>query len=268
MTDKPVAEEKVVETETTQADSPPVKEEVTAPETVAEVSDDQGTATKDTDELPEDSVEQRRAFQEQRLEIKRLKEEKGARSKGESAFNAFRQQTPPGQIRPVNIQDFTDPITGETNLAEYNQAVNDTLEQTRQMASYQANTTAQELIDENNARTKHPDVMNNKDLEQEVADRWLAAKMRGENPLVSDIAARVAKRESKTVSKAEKIGAEKILNEVSEKEQAGLNAEGQTSAPGKRASSQEELESLRVKTRHSDDDAITARVSQIPWVNK
>ncbi len=264
-----VAAEKVVETETTQTNSPQVKEETTTPQTTSETSGDQGVAVENTDEFPTDVEEQRRAFQEQRQEIKRLKEEKEARTKGESAFNAFRAQTPPvSQISPVNIEDYTDPITGQVNTAAYNFAVNNAIAQGNQMASFQAKQTAQELIDENNARSKYPEVMNNAESEREVADLWLAAKLRGENPSVSDIAARIAKRDGKTISKAEKIGAEKILNEVSEKEQAGLNAEGQTSALGRQATSQEELNNLRVQTRFGKADAIAARVSKIPWANK
>lgn len=266
--DKTKAEEKVVETDTTQTTPPVVEEAPTEPQTTPEAPVDQSAAVEKTDDFPEDAAEQRRAFQEQRLEIKRLKTEKEARSKGESAFNAFRQQVPPSPVNPVNIQDYTDPVTGETNLGAYNQAVNGAIAKTQEVASFQAKQTAEDLIDENNARTKFPEVMDNSETEREVADLWLAAKLRGENPLVSEIASRIAKREGKTASKAEKIGAEKILTEVSEKEQASLSAVGQTSAPTRQVASQEELESQRVQTRYGNDEAITARVSKIPWANK
>ncbi len=56
-----------------------------------------------------------------------------------------------------------------------------------------------------------------------------------------------------------------------QKEQAALQASAQNSAPAKRASSQEELDSLRTATRFggsSADEAIAARMRSIPWANK
>ena len=64
--------------------------------------------------------------------------------------------------------------------------------------------------------------------------------MRGENPTVSEIAGRVAKRFGTAVSKAEKIGAEKILEEVYPKEQAALAAQGGTSTSNRNQISNEE----------------------------
>lgn len=275
MTDqKSVAvEEKVVETETAQTSSPQVEEPTTEVQTTLDESVDQGSSLESPEDTPVGSenwtAEQRRAFQEQRQEIKRLKEQVAEREKSESAFNAFRPQTPPvSQSGQIRVEDFTDPVTGETNWSAYNHAVNQAIVGANQNAAFVAQQTTQELIDENNARTKYPELFTDKETEQEIADMWFAAKMRGENPSIVQIAGRVAKRYGKAVSKAEKIGAEKALTEVSEKEKAGLSASGQTAEVGQKVSSEEELADLSYKTRRGDDSAIAARISKIPWANK
>jgi len=264
------AEEKEVEVETTQVPSPDTKDSTTGDQTTAKESGDQGSVAEDESDLPVDEMERRRAFQEQRQEIKRLREEVAARGPRESAFNAFRAQTPPvGQTVAPRIENYTNPVTGETDYAAYNQAVNQVItQQASQNAAYIAQQTTKELLDENNARQKHPELFADQETEQEIADRWLAAKMRGENPSISEIADRVAKRFKRAISSAEKVGAEKILTEVSEKEKAGLSASSQTAQPARQQASQEDLERLQTQTRRGDDDAIAARISRIPWANK
>jgi hypothetical protein len=267
------AEESVVETETTQVDSPTTEAPTTGGQTTQGVVVDQDTSLESPDESPAGSenwtAEQRRAFQEQRQEIKRLKEQVVVRERSESAFNAFRPQTPPiSQPNVVRVENYTDQVTGETNWSAYNQAVAQRDQQVISQAQYVAQQTVAEALDENNARTKFPEVMNDREAEQEVADRWFAAKMRGENPSIADIAARVAKRDSKTISKAEKIGAEKAFNEISEKEKAGLSATGQTSEPARQVASSEEQADLSFKTQRGNYDAVTSRISKIPWANK
>lgn len=267
------AEEKVVENVTTQTDSPKVEEPTTEVQTTTVEGVDQVSTSESTDDSPAGSenwtAEQRRAFQEMRLENKRLKEQVQATTKKESAFNVFRPQTPPvSQPAQVRVEDYQDQLTGETNWTAYNQAVNTAIANASKQAEFVAQQTAQDIVDENNARTKYPELFNDQETEQEIADRWFAAKMRGENPSITQIAERVAKRYSRAVSKAEKIGAEKAFNELSEKEQAGLSASGQTSEPARQEASQEDIERLRVRSRGGDDDAITARISKIPYANK
>ncbi|MCK9371327.1 hypothetical protein M0R04_15545 [Candidatus Dojkabacteria bacterium] len=269
MNDNNKAEEQVVETETTQVESPTTEAPITGEQTEIKESDDQGSVVEESDDVPEGNEETRRAFQEMRQELKQLKEEKQNRTKGESAFSAFRQQTPPaGDAQTVNIMDFQDPLTGETNWQAYNQQVNNALGQVRQSATYEAKEAIKEELDEQKARDRFPELFANSDDEQEIADKWLAAKVRGENPSIFDIAERYSKRVGKAVSKAEKIGAEKILNEVNEKETASLTVSGQTSQPAKQAASAEQLAELSRKSRFGDDDAIAARMSNIPWANK
>jgi hypothetical protein len=258
--------EKPVETVTTETSSPQVENPITGGETTDSEHVDQGSEPESPESLPEDTEEQRRAFQQMRLENKRLKEQL-EQGDGKSAFSAFRPQQPPVS-QPVRIENFTDPTTGETNWQAYQVAQTQREQQTINQATFAAQQATQEILDENNARSKYPEQFKDKNFEQRVADRWIAAKLRGENPTISNIADDEARLYGKVVSKAEKIGAEKALNEVSEKEKAGLSVSGQTSQPAQRITSQEEFERLRVKTRLGDDAATTARLSKIPWANK
>jgi len=261
---KQVAEQKEVE-ETTQT-TPPVVE---APSTEEQTQTTDATVSATTDDFPEDVEGQRRAFQEQRLEIKRLKDERKARSKNESAFSAFRP--PVNQVnlaQQIRTEDFTDPITGEINRPAYNAALH--AESARQ-ASVRAEQSVAEQIDEYKARERHPELFADPEIEDEIASKWLFRKWKGENVTVSDIADSIAKKYSKAVSKAEKSGAEKALQEVTEKEQAALQANTQTSSQSRTQQSQADMERLRELTRRGGDtgvDAIAARMNSIPWANK
>lgn len=247
-----VVAEKEVE-ETTQASSPQVEAPTTEGQTVQEKVD-QPTQEQASDVETEEPSDPRE-YQAKRLaeENRRLKSE----IKQRSAFEAYRPQVAPGL---VDVRQYTNEF-GEVDSARYNQAVET---QVRAVAAQ----TAQEMIDEQNARTKYPDLFDDPDTEQEIADRWFAAKMRGEDASVSDIAKRVHTRNSKDVSKAEKRGAEKMLQEVNVKEQAGLSASTQTSQGSRENQSVEELADLSERTRMGDEDAIAARLSKIPWANK
>lgn len=267
MNDNNVAEEQVVETETTQTSSPAVESPITGDETMQGEESVQAPVVEESD-VPTDIEEQRRAFQELRLENKRLKEEIEVKPRGESAFDAFRAVTPPISTAPVQVQNFVDPITGETDWQSFNNAQQQREQLIVQQAKFEAQQATTELLDENNARQKHPKLFADPELEQDMADKWLAAKLRGQTVSISDIADSFARKLSKTATKAEKIGAERVLNEVSEKEKAGLTAPSQSSQTAERVTSQEDFQQLSVSTRRGNDDAITARISTIPWANK
>lgn len=256
--DKNAVVESAVE-ETTQTSSPQVKEATTEPQTPKE------QATPEA--VPEESEETRREFQAKRLneENRRLKEELKAREQRESAFAAFRQPVVPDLNQGLRVEDYTDPVTGEVNRPAYNAAYQAT--QARQ-AAFQAQQSVAEQIDEYQARQKFPHLFSDAEIEQEIADRWFAAKMRGENVTVSFVAERVNDRFAKAVSKAEKQGVEKALTEVGPKEQAGLAASAQTSQPARTAQAGTDLDNLRELSRQGSDDAIAARLAGIPWANK
>ena len=258
-----------VESDTTQGTSPVAE----APATQEQTIENQAPIESDSREVSNVPVQgdevDPKDYQVQRLaeENRRLKEEKKQRLANESAFNAFRMPTPPvGQPVSLRVEDFTDSLTGETNWTAYNQASQAREGQLIQQAKWEAQQTTQELLDENNARSSYPELFNDPEAEQEIADRWFAAKMRGEQVSISDIAGRVSTRYQKAVSKAEKIGAERILTEVSPKEEAALQVAGQNS--NARAESQDQLDTLRSQTRIGNSDAIAARMKAIPWANK
>lgn len=266
MNDNNVAEEQVVETVTTQDSSPASESPITGDETTQEETVQTPVAEESNEQAM--TLEQRRAFQEMRLENKRLKEEMEARPKAESAFNAFKAQTPPVPSGPIRVENFQDPITGETNWQEYNNAQQVREQQIIQQARFEAQSTVQETLDEERARTKYPELMSDPTTEKQIASRWFYEKAQGNNVSISDIASEFARNFKQAVSKAEKVGAERILNEVSEKEKAGLTAPSQSSQQSARASSNEDSERLVAGTRVGNQDAVTARISKIPWANK
>lgn len=262
MDEPKVVEEQGVEIETTQTSSPQVESPITGDETV-QGETVQPSVVEESDVSSSMTEEQRRAFQEQRLENKRLKEELEAKPKGPSAFETFRATPPVSQ--PVEIQNFTDPITGETNWQALNQAQQQREQAIIQQATAAARNEFQENLDEQNARTKYPELMNDPVTEKQIASRWLYEKVNGNNVSISDIASEFARNFKQAVSKAEKIGAERVLNEVSEKEKV-VTAQSQTSQGS--STSQDDAQKLSVGTRMGNDDAITARISKIPWANK
>ena len=260
-----VVEQNAVETETIQDSSPQSESPITGGETMQE--DPVQAPVAEESDVPTDIEEQRRAFQELRLENKRLREER-EQPVGESAFNALRAQAPPAPTAPVQVQSFVDPITGETDWQSFNAAQQQREQAILAQARFEAQSQVQETLDEQNARTKYPELMNNPVIEKQIASRWLYEKVQGNNLSVTDIAGEFARNFKPTVSKAEKVGAERVLNEVSEKEKAGLTASSQSSQSAAAQTSFEEAQQLSVSTRRGNDDAITARLSKIPWANK
>lgn len=246
------AGETTPQTSSPQVEVPTTEEQITPTQTD---QSDKETATDVESATPNDP----REHQIKRLaeENRRLKSEKQG-----SAFDTFRPQ--PQQSQTVDVGNYTDEY-GNVNFNAYNQAL---VRNAQQVASVQAQQTVQELLDENNARTKHPDLFADAETEKDMAAMWLWEKTQGNNVTVSEIAARFANRKSKDVSKAEKRGAEKMLQEVSEKEQAGLSATSQTSAGARAVQTQEDEAYLSAQTRVGNEDAIVARLSKIPWANK
>lgn len=243
------------EVEETTQDSSPQSEvqetEQTPQEPAVDAVDSSG------DELPETEEERRRAFQEMRKELKALKEERQTREQSESAFDALRA---PQATQQVDVNQYVNPNTGEIDWATYNAAIQATARQ-------QASMEVREQLDEHDARTKYPEVFSNRALEEEVAAKYLYNKLRGQNVSVTQIAAQVSENFKKATVKAEKAGAERALNEVNEKEQAALSAQGQTSAPARQSQSSDDLERLRVMSRgqgQSSIDAIAQRLKGVP----
>lgn len=221
-------------------------------------------------EVEQNEQDDPREFQNRRLaeDNRKLKAELEARQRNESAFDMFRPTQAPQAPTGVNIYDYVDQESGTVDWNAYNASVNNAIAQSSQVASYTAQQTTREIIDEQNARSRHPEVFANPELEKQAAAMYLFEKMQGNNVSVSDIAARIAGKQSKAIAQAEKAGAEKILSEVSEKEAASLTASAQTSAPARLAQSQDELEGLRQSSRgrgQESTDAVAKRLNAIGW---
>jgi hypothetical protein len=252
---KNVAAKSAVET-TTQPSSPQGK----VPETQVETTIKEQPIVEP--DLPNEESEARRAFQQQRLENKQLKEEldrlkseQDGRIRNESAFDSFRAPTQPG-VKQVDINQFADPNTGEVNWNAYNAAQTANVQA---VAAAQSAQTVKDQLDEYQARSKYPDVFSDKELEKEVAARYLFEKLNGNtNVTVESLAGQVAKRVNKALDKAAQQGAEQALTELSPKEQASLAVSGTTSAPSRQARSAEEQEALSLKTRRGGEEAIDA----------
>jgi hypothetical protein len=267
MNDTNKAEEKGVETDTTQVDSPTTESPITGDTNDVSVSDDQGTQAE-TSDVKFQTEEERRAFQEMRLENKRLKEQLESSEVKESAFDMFRQTPPAGNSETVRVENFQDPVTGETNWQAYNYAMQQREQQVLQQARFEAQQTVKEEMDEANARSKFPELFADKNTEKLIASQWFFEKANGRNVPIVQIAEEFARNYKRAVSKAEKIGEERILNEVTEKEKATLTAESQTTSSAKQAQTSADLEDLSLRTRTGDENAIASRLSKISWANK
>lgn len=242
-----VAVESEVET-TTQTSSPQVEVPATEEQTALEQTD-QSTQEQVTDVTEENADP--REFQIKRLseENRRLKAEREVAARP-SAFDAFR----PNYQAPAAEQAYDPYVEAPAVDAR---VVNQMVDQT-----------VTERLDEYQARQNFPELFADPEIEQEIADRWFAAKMRGDNLSVSAVSEKVATRFRKAVFKAEKLGAEKALQEVTVKEQAGLSASGQTSQGARAQESIDDLEELSAQTRVGNQDAIVARMKAVPWANK
>lgn len=250
MDEEQVVVQNAVETETTQVDSPQTEAETTPQTTTEDVA------------LPDSKEEERKAFQEMRLENKRLKEEIGTRKQSESAFQAFK---PKPQLTTFSSEQYTDPVTGEINIQALTQAQE--MHITNKVRAEMQQTLAEER-DEDNARRQHPDLFADPETEQEIADRWFAAKMRGENVTVTDIAGKVSKRFQSVLNKAEKAGAERALQDIAPKEKVALTVTGQSATAAQKQINSESQQANLQAVRLGNDEALAEAMSKIPWANK
>lgn len=247
------------EAEPTAQDSSPQSEEPTTE--VQGTQETQVEPEKTTEKVSEDAMdeEQRKAFQDMRLKIKKLEDEKKARLKGENAFDVFR----PKPQANVDINSYVDPVSGNVDWNAYNQAVITN-------AQAAASRTVQEQLDEQNARSKYPEAFEK--FERAIAGEWLSAQLKGKPVSVTELAesySQMLQADTVKVEKqAEKRGAEQALTQLTPKEQASLQAQGTTSQPARQAQSAEDVENLRIKTRYGDNDALANLMSRVPYVNK
>lgn len=246
------AVEKEVE-ETTQDDSPTSE----TPETEQEKTEAPEDQTEKED-LPESEEERRKAFQKYRMENKQLRDELDKRKQTESSFDSFRPQAQP---QGVDINQYADPNTGQVNWQAYNSAV-------ANQAKAEAREAAVQELDEFKARQKHPDLFADSRIEKRIASEWFFENMvRGNKVSIEKIADEISKDYEKSTKKAEKAGADKMLTEVSQKEQASASASTTTSS-ARQSIKAEELENLRQMSRgkgRTSEAAIAERLKGIPY---
>lgn len=249
---------------TTQDSSPQSEEETISPQTQQEetqVESDETTAEVSDSKDVESSMtpEQRKAFQEMRLENKRFKEEQQSRKSSESAFDIFK---PKPINQGVDPNSYVSPITGEIDWISYNNAV-------ISQASTAASQVVQEQLDIDRAQTMYPEVFANPKLEKALAGHWFAEKMQGKNVSVTELAADYAELVQESVKKAEKVaekrGAQQALSELTPKEAASLQAQGTTSAQARNELSLEDQENLKLRARRGDDDAMAQLMRNVAW---
>ena len=218
---------------------------------------------------PQMTGEQSRAFQEQRLEIKRLKEELEGKRKKESAFDSLRPSFTPQQISSgqerVDINNFIDPTTGEFQAHAYNEEVNRAILQQSAVAAQKAQIASQQAIDERLAREKFPQLDPSspefdQEFENRVASQYFYEYYKGNDPSIVNIASRESKMTVKQAKALEKQTAEATRQQLSKKEQAGLSAEG-TSQPN--ATTSQRLKDLQVRSRHGDHWAVAERLKNV-----
>ena len=245
--------------ETGQIDSPSTEVEPTSQQT-----------TEVPEDLPQDTEEQRKAFQRMRHEIDSLKEEAKARQKSQAAFDVLKPRPRPVSAQGIDINQYVDADTGTVDMGAYNTAVNQLIQQAH-VDSAQAAATVEERLDEQNARRSVPQLdLDSKEydaeFEKDVAARYLFEKFNGNNVTMTQIAKELGKKYSKATTKASEDGAKEALERLSAREQAALAANSQSGGQARSQQSAGDTEELRSRTRFGDERAMTERMSRIPWV--
>lgn len=229
-----------------------VEPEVQPVDQATDVSDDVG-------DLP-DGVSERTRQQFEKLKSQ-LAEARGSKS----PFESIRQpQAPQAPVAPLY-----DPSTGYVDVNELENLRNVALEAQHQIAELKAERQRQ---DEERQTAEalsaypelDPDAKNHdKELYEATLDFVVAAQNRGKTLTLKQAADRVKALSQKEVSKAEKAGATKALEELAPKEQAALEATGRSD---RRVAAQDSGELIE-RTRTGDLGAIVARLKGIPPIN-
>lgn len=250
-----------------------------APDTTKEVAptkDAQAPETSSNEEAPKEmSDEQARSFQEMRLEIKRLKEEKKAREKAKSALEEVTPTPSPmaSTQTDVDINKFVDPETGALDAVSYGRAVNEAIQKGVAQAHRAATSATQQQLEQADAFRAYPALdpesdEYDSDFDEEVAARLLHARYIGSKVSLRQLAEKVAAKYQKTAVKAKEEGAKQAIESLSVKEQASLETARQTSASARQEQSESEKQSLRERVKSGDEDALAQRISRVPWTKR
>lgn len=254
----------------------PTSEPKTPPETqVVPAEKPEKTPTTDQEGVPPDQElsqggsEQGRAFAEMRHRIKELEKQVEERQARQSLFDQLKPQYTPDQVQQaqkgVDINQYIDPSTGQFQAYTYNQAVNARLEAMRREAQVTANQAVARQLDEMKAKEKFPELDPDGDqfdpvFEKKVASQYFFELYQGKEPSILKIAQAEARTYSRNAKTIEKEAAQRVKQQLTEKEQASLSAAGR-SVPS--AQTEAELEQLRQRSRRGDFSAISERLKRL-----
>jgi len=270
---KPAAE-KTVKDETRQAseaDSPTEAAKTTQP--VAEAPEKEVKTPVEEGERADlkDKPKDAKAFQEQRQEIKRLKEELAKKERSRAAFETLRPQTQRVPLQMPKVEQFMD-ADGKIRISEYENA----RDQYQQTQTYRAESSrSQDKFEMEQSLTKiqNPEIdpeseKYDKELEARVADRYgrllLESITHGKpEPSLLSVTAEIKKqykpKESKVSQEAQK--------NASVKDQAASVSTAPSSGRARGYESESDLETLRHQSRMGGEkgmDALASRISKIP----
>jgi hypothetical protein len=172
----------------------------------------------------------------------------------------------PNQRQP-NQDQFVDPYTGEVDVAKLNKAITDAQRQAN-VARAEAQK-IKESTQEKEAYTTYPGLNPraknfDKGLYQRtraiLLDSMINQADYGNRELTLKEAADLASGpDNAKVKEAEERGSQKALDQLTSKEQASLGAEGRSD----RQPSAADYDSLRVRSRQGDDNAVVERLKKI-----
>lgn len=270
---KPAAEETVADEtrKPSEADSPTEAAETTQP--VAEAPEKEVKTPVEEGERSDlkDKPRDARAFQEQRQEIKRLKQELAKKERAKNAFEALRpqiQQRSP--LEMPRVEQFMD-TEGRIDVVKYENA-RDQHQQTQMYRSESARSQDKFEMEQTLTRIKHPEIdpdseSYSKDLEVRVADRYgrlLLESMGTGKPepsllkVTEDVKRQFGSTKKETSQKAEN---------ASIKDQAASVSTAPSSGRARGYEAKSDLETLREETKAGGEkglDALAERMSKIP----
>lgn len=223
-------------------------------------------------ELPTEASERTRV-QFEKLQTQ-LREERAKREYAETVFRSLQPQKPVEPVAPP--APFIDPDTGYFNEQALTDVQRKAVE-AEQRAARAENQIQQYMIDQEKreAFTAHPDLNPDaRGFNQSLSnitrsiltDSMLNPNDYGGKALSFKEAADRAKELGKPViEKARQEGAQQVLEQLTPKEQASLDA---TSVQTRRTDNYGDIAELGLKTRKGDLSAITERLKGVPWENR
>jgi hypothetical protein len=248
----------------TPAEATPTSEQKTSEPKAEEASpqgDSASQAKADEPSLPE-GVKERTTQQFDKLK-QELKAERERARRYEQMFGRQLSPQPPKQPDQQPDTDWYDPETNMVDvnkLKQYNQRLETQLGQLNQRV--QSFTQMEQRQQEQETYQAYPELNPESDgfdtaFSDAVQGALTSAFLRGERPTFKEAADKIASFAGKKAKAAEKEGANRAMEQLTQKEQAALEATGRSD---KRADVREDVQQLAQRTRKGDIDAIMKRM--------